>query len=223
MTSVPCILASTYSNPFMVFVTLVLNLARPNSWKVKTKRRSTERGWWHVNKSLFWQSAPTAQLLSLRGVLRYQSQRSGGRASLSFRWPLYSTNLNSSREPKDFGGDPSFSFYLSPAAVLWVHVVLTALLYTLGEAGGNKQSNMKPSHYNVQCGVFMGEDVGVPLGARGWCSTLVWSWSWSEGPRWSPRWCTLSWPCALEGTAPSSEALGWFWSTDVWKWGGWQE
>lgn len=29
--SLPCILASTYSKPFMVFVTLVLNLARPNS------------------------------------------------------------------------------------------------------------------------------------------------------------------------------------------------
>lgn len=33
----PCILASTYSKPFMVFVTLVLNLARPNSWKRRHK------------------------------------------------------------------------------------------------------------------------------------------------------------------------------------------
>lgn len=28
----PCILARTYSKPFMVFVMLLLNLARPNSW-----------------------------------------------------------------------------------------------------------------------------------------------------------------------------------------------
>lgn len=37
--SLPCIFAKTYSNPFTVFVTLPLNLARPNSYKNKEQEK----------------------------------------------------------------------------------------------------------------------------------------------------------------------------------------
>lgn len=43
-------------------------------------------------------------------------------------FPLYSTDLNSPSEPVDIGRDPSFSFYIGPAAILRVNSVLAPLL-----------------------------------------------------------------------------------------------
>lgn len=51
--------------------------------------------------------------------------------------PLHSTDLNSSIKPVDTGGDPSFSFYLRPAAILGVNSVLAPLFHGLRQQ--NKQ------------------------------------------------------------------------------------
>lgn len=136
-------------------------------------------------------------------------------------FPLYSTDLNSPSEPVDIGRDPSFSFYIGPAAILRVNSVLATLLDGLRQARHKTKTGIVRSRFK-----FTSRDVPVklgvvhlPWGERGWCSMWMWSWSFSEGLQWSPQWCMLSWPCALGGSAPSSEALGSFWSTGVWKWG----
>lgn len=144
------------------------------------------------------------------------------------RAPLYSTDLNSSRKTVDTGRDPGLSCNLCPAAILRVNSVLTALLHWLAQrTKTNKQNKIQTKwgrdFYNIQRWVLTEENRTVPSGERGWCSMLVWSWSVSEGPQWSLQWCTLSWPCAWEDTVPSSEANGWFWSADVWKWDSWLE
>lgn len=132
--------------------------------------------------------------------------------------PLYSTDLNSSGEPTDIGRNPSFSFYLSPAAVLRINAVYAALFHRLMQKNRNKQSQ-----HEAMCALYtMRSACGrtpwvVPWDERGWCSTSAWSWSSSVGPQWSPQWYKPSSPCALEDSAPSSEALGSFWLTDVWK------
>lgn len=108
--SLPCILASTYSKPFMVFVTLVLNLASPNSWNVN--KVSQDRGdfyWGEMAESSFCPTSQTA---------------------------LHSTDLNGSRKPKDVGRDPGFPFNLRPAAILRVDFIVAALFYRLTK--GNK-------------------------------------------------------------------------------------
>lgn len=53
----------------------------------------------------------------------------------------YSTDLNSSCKPIDFGRDPSFSFYFSPAAILRVNLVHTALFHRLETKKSNRQKH----------------------------------------------------------------------------------
>lgn len=62
---------------------------------------------------------------------------------------LYSTDLNSSREPVDIGGDPSFSLNLGPAAILRVNSVVTPLFYRLS-ARKNKSKMSQRCHF-VHC------------------------------------------------------------------------
>lgn len=50
-------------------------------------------------------------------------------------FPLYSTDLNSPSEPVDIGRDPSFSFYIGPAAILRINSVVAPLLYRLRDRG----------------------------------------------------------------------------------------
>lgn len=50
-------------------------------------------------------------------------------------FPLYSTDLNTPSEPIDIGRDPSFSFYIGPAAILRINSILAPLLYRLRDRG----------------------------------------------------------------------------------------
>lgn len=152
-------------------------------------------------------------MLPIRGwqIGRQASLSDGTRHSLQAEKcsgvPLYSTDLNSPSEPVDIGRDPSFSFYIRPAAILRVNSVFTPLLYGLRDKGKTNTGIVKSSFYFVCCKVPIEEDIVVPWGERGWCSMWMWSWSFSEGLQSSPQWCRLSWPCVSEGSAPSTEAL----------------
>ena len=161
----------------MVFVTLVLNLARPNSWKERTQSQqrqkittcqqllshiitcllgNNKRPLRFCHKSFSNRSFGRQRgvlsccILTLCIMLQITEWQIGGRASLSdatnhFPWavtscgtPLYSTDLNSSSETVDIGRDPSFSFYLCPAAILRVGLVLAPLFHRLEK---NKQKH----------------------------------------------------------------------------------
>lgn len=72
---------------------------------------------WQISKPAFWRRKKRCSTLSrLISVFHF-------------------TDLNSPSEPVDIGRDPSFSFYIGPAAILRINSVVAPLLYRLRKRG----------------------------------------------------------------------------------------